>query len=349
MLRIAVALALMLAALALDPGPASAQDACDIYRVKQGDTLRNISERVYGDSNYRRIWNANRAEIGRDPNVIPVGAVLRLPCLAGQRPSNATATDVETNTGAAEVTLVTANGYLPYTDEGLRHRGLFTHLVTNAMMRAVPGRSFEIVFVNDWAAHLETLLPRQAFDASFPWTKSGCEIQSTLTKTERDACQNFVYSDPYYEIVEGFFTRTDSEYQSVADFSALTGSVICRPEGYPTGHLEEAGLMNGDVTLIRAASTLCFDLLMSGEADLVALDTRAGERAITDLGLAFQVTENPYLFVIEELRIALHKENPKSAQLVADLNRGLRIMLESGEWAAIVSEGLKEQADALTN
>lgn len=349
MLRFAAALALTLAALALGPGRADAQDVCDFYRVKKGDTLRDISERVYGDRNYRRIWNANRSEIGRNPNVISVGTVLRLPCRAGQKPRKA-ASENATVPGTAEVTLVTANGYLPYTDESLAQRGLFTHLVTNALMRAAPGRSFEIVFVNDWAAHLETLLPRQAFDASFPWTRPGCETGGHLGQTERYACENFVYSDPFYEIVDGFFTRAGSDYRDVTDFRQLGGSVICRPEGYPTGHLEEAGLTTGDVTLVRATSTAeCFDLLMSGKADLVALDTRAGERAVTDLGLAFEVVENPYLFAIQELRIALHKNNPKSAQLVADLNRGLRIMLESGEWAAIVSDGLKEQADALTN
>ena len=36
------------------------------------------------------------------------------------------------------ISFVTANGYLPYTDESLGNRGLFTHLVATAMMRADP-------------------------------------------------------------------------------------------------------------------------------------------------------------------------------------------------------------------
>jgi polar amino acid transport system substrate-binding protein len=349
MLRLAAATALLIAALFAAPERADAQEACDYYRVQRGDSLREIAERVYGDKNYRRIWNANRSEIGRDPNVISVGTVLRLPCRKGQKPRTE-ATANTTAPGTAEVALVTANGYLPYTDESLAHRGLFTHLVTNALVRAAPERRFEIVFVNDWAAHLDTLLPRQAFDASFPWTRPNCETQGALTDAELYACRTYLYSDPFYEIVDGFFARTGSGYEDVADFAALKGAAICRPEGYPTGHLEEAGLMTGEVTLLQPlGASRCFELLMSGKADLVALDTRTGERATRDLGLLNQVSENRYLFAIQELRVVLHKDNPKSAALLADLNRGLRIMLESGEWTAIVSDGLKEQADALTN
>ncbi len=349
MQRFAAAVFIFLTSLFFGPETANAQDACELYRVKRGDTLREIAKAAYGDKNFRRVWNANRAEIGRNPNVITVGIVLRLPCLDGSMPERDRGANT-TATGTGDVTFVTANGYLPYTDESLPKSGLFTHLVANAMVRGAPDTSFDIVFVNDWAAHVETLLPRQAFDASFPWTRPGCETQGMMTDAELYACQNFVYSDPFYEIVDGFFARTGSGFEKIISFSDLTGSRICRPEGYPTGHLEEQGLMTADVTLLQPTSvSRCFELLMSGKADLVALDTRAGERAVSDMGLEGQVSENPHLFAIQPLRIALHKSNPKSAQLISDLNTGLRIMLESGEWSAIVSDALKEQTAAMMN
>lgn len=349
MQRLAAAAVLFLTSLFTGPQPADAQEACEFYRVQRGDSLREIAETAYGDKNFRRVWNANRAEVGRNPNVISVGIVLRLPCLDGSMPSQDQGTNM-TAPGTGEITFVTANGYLPYTDESLPSRGLFTHLVTNAMVRAAPATSFEIVFVNDWAAHVETLLPRQAFDASFPWTRPGCETQGMLTETELYACQNFLYSDPFYEIVDGFFGRTGSGFEKVVSYADLAGTRICRPEGYPTGHLEEQGLMTAEVTLLQpSGAARCFELLMSGKADLVALDTRAGERVISDMGLKAQVSENPHLFAIQPLRIALHKSNPKSEQLISDLNRGLGIMLESGEWSAIVSDALKEQTAAMMN
>ena len=213
------------------------------------------------------------------------------------------------------------------------------------MFRASPKKNVEIVFVNDWAAHMETLLPRQAFDASFPWTRPGCETQSELTQTERYACENFLYSDPLYEIVDGFFAKSGSGFEAVISWDGLNGARICRPEGYSTSHLEEVGLMPPAISLITPDTThACFELLMKGQVDLVALDTRSGERVKRDLGLTFDVIENPHLFSIQPLQVAFHKDNPNSETLISEINRGIANMLQSGEWASIVTEGLQTQA-----
>ncbi len=325
---------------ALISAPAPAQEACEYYRVQQGDSLQEINRRAYGDDNFRRIYNENRREIGRNPNIIEIGLVLKLPCLDGRLPATSALPP-----GEAEVSLVTANGYLPYTDESLTNQGLMSQLVATAMARAVPERRFEIVFVNDWSAHLEELLPRQAFDASFPWTQPDCQ-----TVSSNEECEAFLYSDPFYEIVEGFFSRNGSGLESVIDASAFEGTTICRPEGYPTGHLSELGLVAPKVSLVRPVDAYaCFDMLMAGRADLVSLDTRAADHVLGDLGLTFDVAENRHLFSIQPLRVALHKDNPGSQQLVGDLNRGLAIMLESGEWTSIVTEALADQPGPLTN
>lgn len=349
MQRIAIATTLTLSAVLVGPQLAEAQVACSLYPVQQGDTLREIARAAYGDNDFRRIWNANRDVIGRNPNVVAVGSLLQLPCEDGSLPDAPPVPAVIASGGSA-ATFVTANGYLPYTGETAGNRGLFTHLVTSAMVRAAPGAAFEVVFINDWAAHVETLLPRQAFDASFPWTRPGCETQGVLTEVERYACANFVYSDPFYEIVEGFFARTGSAFGEAMDPSQLAGSTICRPEGYPTGHLEELGLMTSDTRLVQPVGTArCFELLVAGHVDVVALDTRAGELALDDLGLDREVSENRHLHSILPLRVALHKDNPRTEELLHTLNMGLRIMLESGEWAAIVSESLREQTAQLVN
>ncbi len=331
------------------PARVEAQSACEYYRVQRGDSLRDIAIAAYGSDNYRRIWRENRAEIGRNPNLIEVGMVLRVPCADGSFPTANGAEQAATNTGEA-ITFVTANGYLPYTDESLDKRGLVTDLVGQAMLRAEPEQPIEIVFVNDWASHLETLLPRQAFDASFPWTRPGCETQGELTTTELYACQNYLYSDPLYEIVEGFFARNGDTYGTILDFAGLKGATVCRPEGYPTSHLEENGLMPPDVTLVQPTRAHdCFALLKAGQVNVVALDTRAGERVLKDLGMEHNIAENPHLFVIQPLQVAVHRENPKGTEIIDDLNRGLSTMMQSGEWAAIVQNGLKKQAEALMN
>ena len=50
------------------------------YTVKQGDTLSKIAEKIYGDpSLYVKIYDANKAEIGSDPDQIKVGMTLKIP------------------------------------------------------------------------------------------------------------------------------------------------------------------------------------------------------------------------------------------------------------------------------
>ena len=111
--------------------------------------------------------------------------------------------------------------------------------------------------------------------------------KATLTTVELYACQNFIYSDPFYEVVDGFFARADSPLAQTVEAAGLEGTTICRPEGYPTGHLDEMGLlMPPAATLVQPTSAyVCFEQLMAGKVDLVALDTRAAERMVMDLGL----------------------------------------------------------------
>lgn len=312
---------------------ASAQTACERYRVQKGDTLREISKRAYGTENYRRIYRANRGTIGRNPNIISVGDVLVLPCRRGQTRA-AVQPEAPAPTTSETLTLVTADGYLPYTDESLASRGLFTELVETAMMRAAPDAKVEVVFVNDWGAHLEHLLPRNAFDASFPWTPCGAD----------EGCDGLIYSDPFYEIVDGFFARADSGLSEVIAMEGLAGVTICRPAGYPAEHLVDM-----DATIVHARGPhACFAQLDEGRVDLVALDTRTGDRVIDDLGLGERVVENPYLVTIAPLHVAAHTSNPRAEELLQTLNRGLGIMMESGEWASIVSKGLQSRP-RLTN
>jgi len=50
------------------------------YTVHSGDTLPAIASEVYGDANrWTTIYDANRAIIGDDPNLIQIGEQLTLP------------------------------------------------------------------------------------------------------------------------------------------------------------------------------------------------------------------------------------------------------------------------------
>ena len=325
--------------------PGLAQSACDVYRVKSGDTLREIAATAYGNDDFRPIFKNNKEAIGRNPNVIEIGIVLRLPCPDGTMPDSEPAVVIkEVAEDSTVISFVTANGYLPYTDESLPDQGLFTALVERAMLRANPEQTYTVTFVNDWAAHLEALLPSMAFDASFPWTRPGCETQKGLTAIEFYSCHNYVYSNPFYEIVDGFFTLSGGRYDDVIHYTDLAGARLCRPEGYSTSHLAEANLLPPVITLSQPDSAAdCFDLLMEGVVDVVALDTRAASHVIGALGLIGQVSENAVLSSIVPLQVAVHAENPNADELIADLNSGLILMQESGEWRDMISDALQSE------
>ncbi len=335
---------LTVAASALLPETSYAQSACEIYRVKKGDSLRGITKKAYGNNDFRVIYDANRDEVGRNPNIIEVGIVLRLPCADGSLPGKQEKAPTLAEMAPDAISFVTANGYLPYTDESLPRQGIFTTLVERAMLRADPEQEYTVTFVNDWAAHLEALLPSMAFDASFPWTQPACENSVKLTQYEAKGCETYIYSAPFYEIVEVFFAQNGSGYDSTVDFVDLEGANICRPEGYPTTHLAELYLLP-PVTKLTQPERIsdCFDMLMAGEVDVVALDSRAGSHAAEAMGISEVVSENPNLNNIVSLQIAVHRENPNAEKLIEMLNRGLLNMHQSGEWRDLIAEGLQSE------
>ncbi|WP_284164570.1 transporter substrate-binding domain-containing protein [Frigidibacter sp. SD6-1] len=369
-------------AMLLGSGAALAQQACETYEVKRGDNLRNIARAAYGDPDlYRKIYDANVDVIGAKADLIEVGAKLKLPCADGAEaaaaepatteeavaeavdaPATETAPEPEAVAEAAPaapeseptapapqpsvkpLALVTGNDYAPFTDETLPGGGMFTQLVEMAMFRADPGRAYTLTFVNDWQAHLDALLPSHAYDLTFPWSRPNCEAPETLSAGDLGRCQNFEFSQPFYEVVDGFFSRADSEIAAATTYAEYMGKRICRPEGYSTGVLDGAGLTMDVVQVVRPVKVAdCFGMLMKGEVDLVALDTTVAADEIAELGLTDQVSENPQLSSVKTLHVIAHKSNPEAVAALGLLNQGILEMYESGEWYDVVSTALKNE------
>lgn len=62
--------------------PAKNWTFIDEYTVKAGDNLSKVSEKFYGNQGYwSQIYEANKAVIGDNPNVIVPGQVLKIPKL----------------------------------------------------------------------------------------------------------------------------------------------------------------------------------------------------------------------------------------------------------------------------
>jgi ABC-type amino acid transport substrate-binding protein len=218
-----------------------------------------------------------------------------------------------------------------------------TQIVEMAIFRADPSIPYNLTFINDWQAHIDALLPSGAYDLSFPWVRPDCEGAAMLSPGDEARCKDFVFSGPFYEIVDGFFAKRDSGLLSVTSYSGFEGKRICRPEGYTTGVLDAAGLTAATITLTRAANaTDCLKALADGEVDLVSVDAAVGDAALVRLGLTSTVDQNPHLSSLLSLHVIAHKSNPRAVEMIRKLDEGVIEMYESGEWYDIVSTALAQ-------
>jgi polar amino acid transport system substrate-binding protein len=222
---------------------------------------------------------------------------------------------------------------------------MFTQLVEMAIFRADPSIPYSMTFINDWQAHIEALLPSGAYDLSFPWIRPDCSGGTMLSPGDQARCDDFVFSAPFYEIVDGFFALNDSDLISATSYTAFEGKRICRPEGFTTGVLDAAGLGMQSITLMRPTeATDCFEALAAGKVDLVSIDAEVGDSAIALLGMTGQFTQNPHLMALQSLHVIAHKSNPRAVEMIVQLDSGLVEMYESGEWYDIVSTGLAQNS-----
>ncbi len=249
-----------------------------------------------------------------------------------------------TDTSDRPLRIVTGNGYLPFADEMLPGGGMFTQIVEMAVFRADPDQPYTMTFINDWQAHIDALLPMQAYDLSFPWVRPDCEGTSMLSAGDQSRCDNFAFSAPYYEIVEGYFAAANSDLLQVSDYAGFEGKSICRPEGLTTGVLDAEGLTMDKIMLMRPLeSSDCFAALAAGEVDLVSIDTAVGEATLKRMGMTGQYTQNPFLTRVLSLHVIAHKSNAKAVAMLKMLDEGAMEMNQSGEWWDIVSTALEQQ------
>lgn len=254
------------------------------------------------------------------------------------------ATEVAGAGSDAPLRIVTGNGYLPFADEMLPGGGMFTQIVEMAVFRADPDQAYTMTFINDWQAHIDALLPMQAYDLSFPWVRPACETPELLSAGDVARCEDFAFSAPYYEIVEGYFAAANSDLLQVSDYAEFAGKRICRPEGLTTGVLDAEGLTTDRIMLFRPLEASdCFDALAAGEVDLVSIDTAVGEATLKRMNLTDKFAQNPFLTRVLSLHVIAHKSNAKAVGMLKMLDEGAMEMNQSGEWWDIVSTALERQ------
>ena len=246
----------------------------------------------------------------------------------------------------ASLKFLTADGLPPFSDKSLRGEGMANELVRAAMTRVGMIDDLRIVFIDDRESHLRDLLIDGSFDVGFPWYRPTCDELDKLAAISEDAawfCQNFAFSEPFYEFVFGFFVRNGEYPVGRTEFSDFTGGKVCRPAGVSDLDLRVKGLNPDTTEFVRPAALVdCFRLLLDEEVDAVSGEVFAAETVLSDLGLANRVEELPALSLLQTVHAVAPTEKASSLDAVNALNEGLLDLKVSGEWFRIVGRYLAQ-------
>lgn len=242
------------------------------------------------------------------------------------------------------IRFITGSDFKPFSDVNLENGGLFTELVATAVSRAEDQQDYAIDFNDNWTVHLEELLPQGEYDVSFPWYRPNCDLADKLSDEMKQRCADFAWSEPYYETVVSMYTRLGDPLRESFTAFDLFGSTVCRPEKYLTYDLEEVDLVEPNITFIQTKTAgECFEMLLSGEVDVVTLNALVAEDAIKGMRVNAVVVEMEAMATVQTLHAIAARSNPHAADYLNLVNEGIAQMSSSGEWISIVNRHLENQ------
>lgn len=334
MKRFIAALLLMVPGMAL----AQSEDCVDkSHTVQAGETIFTISETYYGSSErWSLIFYGNQRILSGSVFDVPVGETLSIPCLPGEIVADARPLEQDD----AEMKLVTGGNYAPFTDRSWPGDGMITELVNAAMEATVDPVSYSITWEDDWSKHLFPMLDSKEFDMGFPWFRPNCEEER-----DNERCANFHFSDPIVELLGLLFVKQGSDFTFDQDSDAH-GRTLCRPAGYFIFDMDREGrkwLQQGLVKLEQPATPAdCFNLLMEGKVDAVALNEFTGWTTISDMGLRDQISPLPNPLSVQGLHVVISKRHWRGTSHLFRFNSGLRDLKATKRYDDIVSRHLGE-------
>lgn len=352
-------------------GSAAADITCGTkHRVVRGDTLQKIVNRVYGrEQSWELLYASNRDVIGRDASQLEVGMILAIPCfdeatlkaledetmkpedavplpgtVASPAPEKAEPAQVKKTVAEAprpevKISILAASGQAPFLDEDMQGGGMLAEITAAALGAVMKESDFRIDFINDRKAHLSPLLVDNVYVLSIGWMKPDCAGGNSLPEDFALLCNRFLWSDPLYEQVTGYYTLKSAPVP--ADHKALLGKTLCRPAGYSTAMMDAEGLTPPAIKLERPADAeTCLAMLLDGKVDAAVLATPVADAVLATTGKADQVTEQAALGSAATVHIIAYKENVDAVKNVMLVNEGLKRIRKDGEWYKIIASAL---------
>jgi polar amino acid transport system substrate-binding protein len=234
----------------------------------------------------------------------------------------------------------------PLVDDGVAGGGLMTELVMASLDATTANSASPPKIAVDWAAAAgegeRRLIADHTADLGFPWRKPACRSGDTDADATA-ACRDLAYSEPVFQVVNGFFARSEGDFAFTADEQVI-GRIICVPEGSDLADLEGNGrnwISQDLLTLLRAPSLdACLQMVAKGEADAAFADEFSGRAAIARLGLGDDIEMADRPVSTTALHVAVAKSNPRASDLIQAVDLGLGELKRSGKYAEIVARQL---------
>lgn len=324
------------------------------YQVLPGDSLSRIAEITYQNAFlWTEIYAANRSVIGPDPDTILPGAIFSLPCRdaaivqrqrdglpSSLRPpvtdeADAVVSEPAIASETVTVTVTGVKGLAPFSEPSLLNGGLLVDVMEQAVGRMQPAalvtvRHAEIDAQPDLQPGLEIVVPALA--------------QHCALSAERGACAHLMLTTPLFEALEIVFARSDAPVP-LASPEDMHGRHLCRPRGMSLDVLDADGRNWVADDLIRVTHSMsvdaCFAAVRAGEVDGVVINEFTGREAVERLGYDGEViplTKTP--LAVLHLRAGIDRETPGVSDQIAELDRAILQLRESGTYRQLVRRHL---------
>ena len=144
-------------------------------------------------------------------------------------------------------------------------------------------------------------------------------------------CNNYMWSDPMFEQIVGYYTKAGVTYETYDD---MMGAHICRPAGYATIMLKENGLVEPNITFTQPTDPAeCVRGLADGTFDVFVIANDVADGVILTEGLTDQISNMEALGQVLNLGAVISVNHPQRDEILDVFNAGLSEIKESGEWA----------------
>lgn len=232
---------------------------------------------------------------------------------------------VTANISAQKTIRITNGEWPPFFSEYLDHGGKVTHIIT----RAFELEGIDVVY--GWFPWKRALhyAKTGVWDASAGWARKE-ELEDIL-----------IYSDPVFEGRIVFFHLKGKEFdwKTLSDLkNKKIGAII--GFNYSKEFLEAE--RKKEIIVERTNTEVQnFRMLLTGRIDVFICNIDVGfsylKGGFTSEEIEL-ITYNKKPFFINKLRIAFSKKNPENIKTVKAFNRGLKRLIDSGEYIKIYNE-----------